>query len=240
MDKSLELMVRMGVLRPETVYGLRKINELNLGRIQKHGENGMVIVSANRSSIKSDNPQCDLLGDYIAYLKAENLTDTPKREKEWLAARNKAADKDLKEKLIAGGYSFSPVFGGYHGEDGVVDDFEPSYIIYNYDKNGNPGNFEDLLDLAKKLCGEYKQESVFVKGPGDEPPKYINSAGEQINKSASNDMKFNRKTEYYTTTARDRSNPQKFSANVLFESMYYRVYERTEKMEHSQYGEYIL
>lgn len=240
MDKSLELMVRMGTLRPETLLGLKKLNELNLNRLQKHGENGLIVISTNRSSVQSDNPNCDLLPEYAEYLKKNNLKDSEEVQEKWLDARNKAADKSLHDELVSGDYSFTPVFGGYHGGDGVIDEFEPSFIVYNYSKKGEPGDFSNLLELAKKWCAEYKQAAVYVQAPG-QAPVYIDKDGNQVNRSSTKDTKYNRDNEaFYTTTKRDKTDPQRFTASVIYESMYRKVYERTEKMKRVQEGEYIL
>ena len=118
--------------------GLYRIDELKLNRLSKHGENGYIVVSTNRSDIHSSNKENDLTDEYINFLKTKNIEDTEEIRQKWLSQRNKICDKELDKKLRSElPYSFSPVFGGYHGTDNVSDSFEPSYIIFNYDKKVN-------------------------------------------------------------------------------------------------------
>lgn len=79
-------------------------------------------------------------------------------------------------------YSYLPVYGGRKGKDGV-DNYEPSFIVFNYDKNGNPKNWEQLRSLAIKLCSTYAQDSVFVQGP-NESPIYLDADGKKTDSSA--------------------------------------------------------
>ena len=79
-------------------------------------------------------------------------------------------------------YSYLPVYGGRKGKEGV-DNYEPSFIVFNYDKNGNPKNWEPLRRLAIKLCGIYAQDSVFVQSP-NESPIYLDAEGKKTDGSA--------------------------------------------------------
>ena len=159
--------------------GLRKINEGGINRIMSHGENGFIVISANRSEVFSSNPECDLTDEYVKYCKLNN--EEPEDEnvqKDWLAQRNNNADKELKDILKASKYGFTPVYGGYHGGDDVVDSFEPSYIVYNHVKGGGAGdhlNFDELRQFGIDLAKKFKQESVYIQGP-DEEPNYVGQA----------------------------------------------------------------
>ena len=204
--------------------GLRKINEGGINRIMSHGENGFIVISANRSEVFSSNPECDLTDEYVKYCKLNN--EEPEDEnvqKDWLAQRNNNADKELKDILKASKYGFTPVYGGYHGGDDVVDSFEPSYIVYNHVKGGGAGdhlNFDELRQFGIDLAKKFKQESVYSQGP-DEEPNYVGQNGEKQNSSSSKDFKINRDDEmFYTTTRRDKNDPQRFTADIQFENMY--------------------
>ena len=106
--------------------GLRKINEGGINRIMSHGENGFIVISANRSEVFSSNPECDLTDEYVKYCKLNN-----------------------------------------------------------------------------------------------EEPNYVGQNGEKQNSSSSKDFKINRDDEmFYTTTRRDKNDPQRFTADIQFENMY--------------------
>ena len=160
----------------------------------------------------------------------------------WLRKRNARADRELRNDIKAAGFSYTPVFGGYHGMDGTVDTYEPSYVVYCYDREGNERDFQELENFAKDMCEKYGQESVYVQRPG-EPPVYLDAAGNQVNTSSSDDFKFNRDNEqFYTTTARDKTHPQRFTADIVFESMYInlRPASYNENMRRLKSGEFIL
>lgn len=44
------------------------ITEGGLNRMMHHGRHGMIIISANRSAVRSDNPNADLSKEYEHYL----------------------------------------------------------------------------------------------------------------------------------------------------------------------------
>ena len=96
--------------------------------------------------------------------------------------RNSEVQAELKntKSLIAdikkSGYSYFPVYGGYKGTDGMVDKYEPSFFITNYKGKTPQDNFDELFDLAVKICNKYNQDSVLVKAPND-VPKYIDRNG---------------------------------------------------------------
>jgi hypothetical protein len=92
------------------------------------------------------------------------------------------------------------------------------------------------------MCKKYKQESVYVQRPG-EPPVYLDCDGNQMNSSSSDGFKFNRdQEEYFTTKSRDKSNPQRFTADIVFENLYIPLRPGTynENMRRRKSGEYIL
>jgi hypothetical protein len=182
---------------------------------------------------------------YVEKLGGKQLIDSDAQydiEQDWLKRRNSRADKMLRNDIKDAGLSYTPVYGGYHGSDDVVDSYEPSYVVYCYNKSGDVVKFDYLEEFAVEMCRKYKQESVYVQRPG-EPPVYLDCDGNQINMSSSDNFKFNRdKEEFYTTTSRDKSNPQRFTADIVFENMYIplRPASYNEKMRRLKSGEYIL
>lgn len=115
-----------------------QLNEVTLDRIlNKHGNNGLVSISANRSD------------------------DTTEQ--------NEISTRNLIGDLKRSGFSYLPVYGGYRGTDGVEDDYEPSFVVFNYDINGNATDFNDLMAFAVEMCGKYNQDSVLIKAPNKSP-----------------------------------------------------------------------
>ncbi len=175
-------------------YPLQKLNEETLSRIiNKHGNDGYVIVSANRTGQPNDV--------------------------------NNKNTKSLINDLKACDYGYFPVYGGYHGTDGIVDSYEPSFIIFNHlKKTGEIDDFSKLKLLAIQLCGKYNQDSVLIKDP-DNPPYYVNRNGDIVGKATSDDVDLNNPdNEYYTSLIKtnnlDYNNPdrlKRFSFPMEFE-----------------------
>lgn len=208
---------------------VKPLNEFNLSRLDKHTENGYVIISAYRSVIESSNPQNDLTNHFKKFIEKEfpnyDLTNEQlnKIAFEWLRQRNKKADEKLEKTLRSSEnkFSFSPIFGGYKGTDGVTDNFEPSYIIYNFTKKGERvEDFEELKAFAIKMCAVYKQDSVLINAP-NETPNYYDADGNKVNSSSTNKIIFNDTSqECFSTNKRDKTNPQRFTADINFENVY--------------------
>jgi len=184
--------------------GLRKLTESGINRIMSHGKSGFIIISANRSEIDSPNKNCDLKGDFIKYCN-ENGFDKEDLDIqiEWLRIRNNQEDQELQKIIKSSKYGFSPIYGGYHGGDGVNDSFVPFYIVYNHAKGGNASsgnlNFDELKTFALDLCEKFKQDGVYVQGP-DEVPSYLDKDGNPTDSSSNENFKFNRDDETYLTT----------------------------------------
>ena len=239
---------RNGEMKREE-HNVMPLSESSLNQMMDHGKTGMAIISANRSAIDSENPKLSLRPEFEKYLESIGGYDAIDsdalydEEQNWLKRRNAKADKVLKRDIIDAGYSYSPVYGGYHGKDSVQDTYEPSYVVYNYKRgDDNPGDFYELEQFAIKMCNKFKQESVYVQEPGSSP-KYLDGDGNQVNMFSSNDFKFNRDDEeFYTTTSRDKTNPQRFTADIVFENMYIpiRPGDYNENMRRRKSGEFIL
>ncbi|MBR4722854.1 MAG: hypothetical protein IK053_07365 [Muribaculaceae bacterium] len=205
--------------------GLRKIDEAGINRIMSHGKDGLIIISANRGEISASDPNCDLSAEYEHYCRGNNIDiENVKEADAWLSRRNKKCDKELADALKSSPFAFSVVFGGYKGED-AVDNFEPSYIVYNHVKGGGKGDhldFEKLKEFGIELAKRFKQESVYVQGP-DEAPMYVDQNGEQVNSGASKNFKFSLDEEELFTTEGPgglKTVPQRFTADLWFESKY--------------------
>lgn len=198
--------------------GLVKLNEVSTLRILSHGKTGFVVLSANRSVITPENrnPDTDLTPDYMDYLKKTGLPNDTKIGKDWLSRRNNKADEELKKDIQRSGYSYTPVYGGYHGGDDVVDSFEPTFVVYNQDRKGNVGDFAKLFDFAISMCGKYKQDSVYIQAPG-QAPNYYNCHGAKVNKRTSMDFAIDdNDQEFFTTNKRKkRGNPSRFTNTGL-------------------------
>ena len=149
-----------------------RIDEVTLNRVlDKHGDNGMINISANRS-------------------------DSPKDV-------NDKNTQSLINDLKRSGYSYLPVYGGYRGTDGVEDDYEPSFVVFNYDVNGHVKNFSELQTFAIELCGKYDQDSVLIKAPG-KAPIYLDRNGNKANERESNKVLKNDPKQAYFTSMKSK------------------------------------
>ena len=243
----LEEMNRKGeFVRQE--HNVMPLSESSLNQMMDHGKTGMIIISGNRSAIDSDNPKQSLrpaFDKYINKMGGYEAIDSDalyNEEQNWLRRRNAAADKQLLQDIKNAGYTYTPVYGGYHGSDDVQDSYEPSYVVYCYDRNGQLRDFQELKAFALKMCSKYNQESVYVQAPG-EPPVYLDRNGNQLNSSSSDNFKFNRDNEtFFTTTGRDKTNSQCFTGDIQFNEMYspLRPGDYNERLRRNKSGEYIL
>lgn len=200
----------------------RRLTEAGINRIMSHGKDGFIIISADRSALESwdENPNCSLTQEYRAWLQDTQHEDSEESVGEFLKQRNNYARKELNDQIKQSGFSYSPVYGGYKDKGSDTASFEPSYIVYNHDRQGNAGDFDKLRQLAIQWCKEFKQESVYIQAP-DEAPNYYDCDGNQCNASSSQQFKFNDlDQEYFTTTKRKKSNDRKqFTADINFESV---------------------
>lgn len=224
------------------------LTESSLNRIMKHGDKGMIIISACRSEVDSSDPELSLRdefekdAEFVGGLKSIDSDALYDFERDWLKRRNARKDQELRKDIQEAGYSYTPVYGGYKGRDDVQSSYEPSYIVYNYYTDGHPGDFDDLKQFACDMCGKYGQDSVYVQAPG-EAPNYLDRNGNQVNRTSSKNFKFNRdQEEYFTTTSRDKANPQQFTADIQFESVCInlRPADYNERMRRDKQGEFIL
>lgn len=230
----------------ELRYGINvkpnfRIDEKGVNRILQHGEDGMVIVSANKSGIFYTNPEISLEDEYEEWLTANELEDDDSNRKKFLTRLNLKNDKRLEREIKEHGFTFSKVYGGYHDPDGNTDSYEPSYIIYTQTRTGEKTPFEEIRQFALDACAEFKQDSVYIQAPGA-APEYRDMHDRKTNSTQSKDFKLNRPSEeFFTTVKRKRRGvPQRFTADIKFENFYVNSYDYIDKMRRRQEGEVIL
>ena len=232
----------------EQVKNVMPLSESSLNQMLDHGKTGMIIISSQVSSIEREDPNLDLTAQFeksleqkggIQSIDSDALYDEMQA---WLKRRNKAADKQLRYDIHDAGFSYTPVYGGYRMKETGEESHEPSYVVYCYNRNGDLVKFDYLEQFGIEMCRKYKQESVYVQRPG-EPPVYLDYNGNQVNRTSSDNFKLNRdQEEYFTTTGRDKSSPQRFTADIVFENMYIpiRPGDYNENMRRRKSGEFIL
>lgn len=148
-------------------FPLQPLNEMTVDRLLgKHYNNGFIIISASRG---------------------ENDNQT-----------NNKLSKQLLNDIKNSGFSFVPVFGGFIENKGTENEkqvYETSYIVLNFDRNGNEKDFNTLKNLAINLCKKYNQDSVLVKAPNG-VPQYITQNG-NVDMEFNGDVKINDLTQQY-------------------------------------------
>ena len=157
------------------------ITEDSLNRLQEvHRKNGYAIVSACRNE----------------FTKEENEKRT----------------NQLKEILQKSSFSFKKVLGGFieTKEDGSKKEVkEKSFIIYNYDKNGNVAEKDKLFKFALQICKKFNQDSILYSEKGDKP-RYYTQQGKVDSSFSNAGFTFNDKKQQYFT---DFSKNKRFTLN---------------------------
>jgi hypothetical protein len=152
-----------GVYTP-FVYEDRKLEPFNEALYQlldKHSENGYIIVSLC-------NDEDDCVRKLITILKKSP-------------------------------WSYMPVYGGFienKGKENETVVYEKSFMIFNYDKKGNPNKLDDLFNFGVELSKKFNQDSFLYHEPGKKPTYY--KYGKHIS-VFSDKMKFNDYAEMYFT-----------------------------------------
>ena len=232
----------------EQVKNVMPLSESSLNQMMDHGKTGMIIISSQVTQIEREDPKLDLMADFVKSLEQKGGIQSIDSDalydemQAWLKRRNKAADKQLRDDIHDAGFSYTPVYGGYRMKETGEESHEPSYVVYCYNRNGGLVKFDYLEQFGVEMCRKYKQESVYVQRPG-EPPVYLDYNGNQINRTSSDNFKFNRdQEEFFTTAGRDKSSPERFTADIVFENMYIpiRPGDYNENMRRRKSGEFIL
>ena len=152
-----------GVYTP-FVYEDRKLEQFNEALYQlldKHSENGYIIVSLC-------NDEDDCVRKLITILKKSP-------------------------------WSYMPVYGGFienKGEENETVVYEKSFMIFNYDKKGNPNKLDDLFNFGVELSKKFNQDSFLYHEHGKKPTYY--KYGKHIS-VFSDKMKFKDYAEMYFT-----------------------------------------
>ena len=112
-------------------------------------------------------------------------------------------DDDCVRKLITilkkSPWSYMPVYGGFienKGKENETVVYEKSFMIFNYDKKGNPNKLDDLFNFGVELSKKFNQDSFLYHEPGKKPTYY--KYGKHIS-VFSDKMKFNDYAEMYFT-----------------------------------------
>ena len=178
------------------------IEKITLDRvINKHGKNGLIILSANRFN-KSEEENIKNNQELINFIKQNN-------------------------------YSFLPTYGGYrNSETGEIGDYEPSYIVFNYDLNGNSRDFNELKEFGMKMCRQFEQDCITIKEP-NKAAYWIDANGNKVNANETDKVyKNSNEHEYFTTfTSKERTqdlekkynkpyNGRKFTYDIIVDEVY--------------------
>ena len=176
-----------------------------------------------------------------------NRTDMPQQE-------NNENTRSLIQDIRATGHSYLPVYGGYKGSDGVVDKFEPSFVVFNYDRKGEKTDFSDLEKFAVEMCGKYRQDSVLVVRPG-EKALYLDKDGAVTGEEGDTPPILNDPTQQYFTSliktqSIDKEHPERskrWTYDMHFnEGREWNLYSNpnpctlTEMMKRDSWGEVLL
>jgi hypothetical protein len=140
---------------------LEQFNESLYQLLDKHSENGYIIVSLC-------NDEDDCVRKLITILKKSP-------------------------------WSYMPVYGGFienKGKENETVVYEKSFMIFNYDKKGNPNKLDDLFNFGVELSKKFNQDSFLYHEPGKKPTYY--KYGKHIS-VFSDKMKFNDYAEMYFT-----------------------------------------
>lgn len=138
---------------------LLPLTEANMQRIVKgHDKDGYAILSASREDNK-----------YVGNDTNNELRKNPNEI-------NDKQTKLMKSLINAKGYTYVPIYGGYHEEGTDNSQIEKSFIVYPYKRNNTlvPWDefVEDIYDIANDKDGAFNQDSVLFKKP-NESPKYV-------------------------------------------------------------------
>ena len=122
---------------------------------------------------------------------------------------NETATRNLLADISKGGWSFLPTYGGYRNtETGEEGDYEASFTVFNYGKDGKPRDFSNLFDFACEMCGKYNQDCVMVKSP-DSPAVYIDKDGNKVNSRESGKVWKNDPSKEFFTSLTSKEHKDK-------------------------------
>ena len=135
--------------------------------------------------------------------------------------QNDERTEELERRIRNAGYSFKRAFGNYVEEEkGQVS--EKSFIVFNFYRDGQKGNFEDLKNFAIQLCSDYEQDSVLIKAP-DGVPTYYDKNGNIVSnpKKSSNNATIDKNaSDEYSASLRvkgDKGKKHKWTYDINFD-----------------------
>ena len=111
---------------------------------------------------------------------------------------NEKKTRELISDLKASGFRYMPIYGGYKGDDNVVDNYEPSFMVFPYNVKDGEQNPEELKEFVIDMCGKYKQNSILLVEP-EGIPNYLDMNGNKINKSSTRNLSIDDALQTYFT-----------------------------------------
>ena len=145
---------------------------------------------------------------------------------------NEKKTRELISDLKASGFRYMPIYGGYKGDDNVVDNYEPSFMVFPYNVKAGEQNPEELKEFVIDMCGKYKQNSILLVEP-EGIPNYLDMNGNKINKSSTRNLSIDDALQtYFTSFKTPEENEKELNAKLM---RMYKVY----KKEQQRKGEEI-
>lgn len=124
---------------------------------------------------------------------------------------NEEKTKELISDLKASGFRYMPIYCGYKGDDNVVDNYEPSFMVFPYKINDGKQYPEELKEFIIDLCGKYKQNSILLVEP-EGIPNYFDMNGNKINKSSTRNLSIDDALQtYFTSFKTPEENEKEFN-----------------------------
>jgi hypothetical protein len=195
--------------RPSAAAPLR---EASLGRFMNyHTSKGYLAISASCGALTTFGTEQPSPAQF-AQLKRINKTQT-------------AA---LRAELIAGNWSFTPVFGSYQervtdsatGEIRVENVDEASFLVFSDKEKGETDaeNKRILIALGRELCRKYNQETFLFKPPGPNTRAYYLTARGTV-AAGFDSLRINDRSQPYSTrfsTNKEEDYPNKADRRFSF------------------------
>lgn len=182
----------------EIAFRLNKmqLTEARIDRILHSAEKyGMIVISAYRSAIASDNPDNDLQTDYEEWCDEEHFNRNSAVSKQsWLNGRNKLASESLRLAIKESPFEYSSIYD-YRKDNSIydylieADRLVPSFIVYSVGRSKSGPTpviqFDELYNFAIELCKRYKQDCVYIQPP-NQAPFYVDGNGDKISDDSMN------------------------------------------------------
>ncbi len=176
----------------EIAFRLNKmqLTEARIDRILHYAEKyGMIVISAYRSAIASDNLDNDLQAEYEGWCDKEHFNRNSAVSKQsWLNGRNKLASESLRLAIKESPFEYSSIYD-YRKDNSIydylieADRLVPSFIVYSVGRSKSGPTpviqFDELYNFAVELCKKYKQDSVYIQPP-NQAPFYVDGNGDKI------------------------------------------------------------